>query len=238
MGRTVVVTQGNFLPWRGWFALLARADAWVVLDGVQFTRRDWRSRNRIKTPRGPAWLSVPVQVSGRFHQAVEEARIADPGWAGAMLGAIAAAYRPAAHFAEVFPWLAAQLRAAAAEPLLSRANEGLTRAVAARLGLGPEVLRDRALLPPEALRAMDASERLAALAAAAGATRYLTGPAARAYLDPSPFRRRGIALDWMDYGPCPPYPQPWGPFLPGMSVVDLLLNAGPAAPALLGGARP
>ena len=231
--RTAVVTQSNYLPWRGWFDMLRQADVLVLLDSVQYTRRDWRNRNRIKTAQGPAWLTVPVEVKGRYHQAVDETRIMGTAWAAEHLRAIALAYRRAAHFDAEFPWIERALTAAAQEPLLTAANESLIRAVMARLGLDRPVLRDAALLPRETLPGLDPSERLAALAEAAGAKRYLSGPAAKAYLDPAPFERRGIEIAWMDYGGYPEYPQPWGGFEPAVSVIDLILNTGDEAPSLL-----
>lgn len=234
MGRRIVVTQSNYLPWRGWFDMLRQADGLVLLDSVQFTRRDWRNRNRIKTAQGAIWLTVPVEVSGRFAQAVDETRIQAPGWAEAHLRSIALAYARAPHFAEAFPWLEATLRGVAAEPMLTRVNEALIQALCGRLDLSLPIQRDAELLPRDALPAFDPSERLAALTEAAGGQRYLSGPAARAYLDPAPFERRGIAVEWMDYGGYPDYPQLWGTFEPAVSVIDLILNTGPAAARYLG----
>lgn len=234
MARTIVVTQSNYLPWRGWFDMLRQADGLVLLDSVQYTRRDWRNRNRIKTAHGPAWLTVPVEAKGRFHQAVDETRITAPGWAEEHLRGIALAYARAPHFGTAFPWLEAQLRAVAEEPLLTRVNEALIRAFCQRLGLGLPITRDADLLPRDALPGLDPSERLAALTEAAGGTRYISGPAAKAYLDPAPFTRRNIEVAWMDYSGYPEYPQLWGEFEPAVSVVDLLLNLGEDAPRYLG----
>ena len=234
MARTIVVTQSNYLPWRGWFDMLRQADGLVLLDSVQFTRRDWRNRNRIKTAQGPIWLTVPVEAKGRYDQAVDETRISDYGWAEAHLRSIALAYARAPHAPAVLPWLQEQLRAVAAEPLLTRVNETLIRALCLRLGLGLPITRDGDLLPRAELPGLDPSERLAALAAAMGATRYVSGPAAQAYLDPAPFARRGIAVAWMDYSGYPEYPQLYGAFAPAVSVVDLLLNLGDDAPRYLG----
>jgi hypothetical protein len=103
-----------------------------------------------------------------------------------------------------------------------------------RLAIDRPVLRDGVLIPREALPAMDPSERLAALAQAVGADRYLSGPAAKAYLDPAPFARRNIKVAWMDYVGYAAYPQPWGEFEPAVSVIDLILNTGPEAAAMIG----
>lgn len=233
MSRTIIVTQSNYLPWRGWFDVLRQGDALVLLDSVQFTRRDWRNRNRIKTPQGLAWLTVPVEVKGRYSQAVDETRIQDPGWAEAHLRSIALAYARAPHFATEFPWLEREIRAVAQEEMLSRVNEALIRAVCARLGIARPITRDVDVVPREELVAMEPSERLAALTQAMGGTRYISGPAAQAYLDLEPFRRRGIEVSWMDYSGYPPYPQLWGDFEPAVSIVDLLLNTGDDAARLL-----
>jgi hypothetical protein len=234
MAKTVIVTQSNYLPWRGWFDMLRQADALVLLDSVQYTRRDWRNRNRIKTAQGPQWLTVPVDVKGRYLQAVDEAHITGPDWAAEHLRAIALAYRRAACFEAEFPWIERALLAVAEEPLLTTVNESLIRAVMQRLAIDRPVLRDGVLIPREALPAMDPSERLAALAQAVGADRYLSGPAAKAYLNPMPFARRNIKVAWMDYVGYAAYPQPWGEFEPAVSVIDLILNTGDAAPTLLG----
>jgi hypothetical protein len=234
MRRTAVVTQSNYLPWRGWFDMVRHADVLVLLDSVQYTRRDWRNRNRIKTAQGLQWLTVPVEVKGRYLQTVDETRIAGTGWAAEHLRAIIMAYRRAARFDAEFPWIERALTALADEQLLTTVNESLIRAIMARLAIDRPVLRDGALLPRETLLSLDRSERLAALAEAAGADRYLSGPAAKAYLDPVPFTRRGIELAWMDYEGYPAYPQVSGRFEPAVSVLDLILNTGDAAPGLLG----
>jgi hypothetical protein len=229
MARTIVVTQSNYLPWRGYFDMFRSADEVILLDSVQYTRRDWRNRNQIKTASGLAWLTVPVEVSGRYHQAVDETRIAGAGWADQHRRAIDLAYRKAPHFAAQGAWLSALLGEAARHARLTDLNEELLRALCGRLGITVPIGRCTEVLERAALAAMDPSERLAALAEARGATRYLTGPAARAYLDPAPFVARGIEVAWMSYAGYPDYPQLWGAFEPRVSIVDPLLNLGEAA---------
>ncbi len=233
MTRTVVITQSNYLPWRGYFDMLRSADEVILLDSVQFTRRDWRNRNRIKTASGPVWLTVPVEVKGRYHQAIDETRISDPDWASAHRRSIELAYRRAPFQAEIGPWLDDLLASVAGEPMLSAINRTLLRAICAKLGLAIPFRNCTDLLPREAMQAMDPTERLVRLAEAAGATRYLSGPAAKAYLDPAPFTALGIEVAWMSYAGYPDYPQLWGEFEPAVSVVDLLFNTGAEAPRFL-----
>jgi hypothetical protein len=231
--KTVVITQSNYIPWRGYFDLLRLADEVVLLESVQFTRRDWRNRNRIKTAQGAKWLSIPVEVSGRYLQAIDETRIADSTWAEAHRRAIEPAYRNAACYGDVAPWLFDLMREAAAEIMLSAVNARLIRAICERLGINAKISRDAAVVGRERLREMEANQRLLALAKALGATLYLSGPMAHAYLDIEQFRREGIEVEWMSYDGYPDYPQLWGTFEPHVSIIDLLLNTGADAPRYL-----
>ncbi|MGB9365890.1 MAG: WbqC family protein [Xanthobacteraceae bacterium] len=234
MPKTVVITQSNYLPWRGYFDLLQSADEIVLLDSVQYTRRDWRNRNRIKTAHGLEWLTVSVETKGQFSQAIDETRISDPAWAAQHIRTIELAYARAAHFREVSPWLFALLRSVADEPFLSQVNERLLRELCAVLGIRQTIRRCTDVIERDALRAMQPTERLVAIASALEATRYITGPAARDYLDTGQFAAAGIDVVWMAYDGYPEYSQLWGGFEPHVSIVDLVLNVGAAeAPRFL-----
>jgi hypothetical protein len=233
VSKVVVITQSNYLPWRGYFDLLRSADDVVLLDSVQYTRRDWRNRNAIKTPQGTAWLTIPVEAKGRYLQAIDETFIADPDWSRRHCRSIELAYRHAAYYEQAAPWLFGLLDSLATEQSLSAVNEQTIRAICDRLGIHVGIRRCTDLLPRAKLRDLEANDRLIALAKELGATRYLSGPAAQAYLNIDRFRAEGIEVAWMDYSGYPPYPQLWGEFTPHVSVVDLLLNTGPEAPRYL-----
>jgi hypothetical protein len=234
MPRTVAILQSSYIPWRGYFDIIRRADEFLTFDVVQYTRRDWRNRNIIKGPNGAQWLTVPVDVKGRYGQAIDETRIADSGWAEQHLRAIDFNYRQAGAYGEVFPWLADTLREAGKEAFLTQSNHHLLTAVCDRLGLRTPIRRATELLPRESLISMDPTERLLQLCLAAGGTTYLSGPSARSYLDVEKFSDAGVAITWMDYSAYQPYPQCKGPFLPQVSIVDLLLNCGTGARDYLG----
>jgi len=117
---------------------------------------------------------------------------------------------------------------AARHARLTDLNEDLLRAFCRRNGVAILIRRCTEVLDRAALAAMNPSERLAALAASRGASRYLTGPATRAYLDPAPFAARGIEVAWMSCNGYPEYSQLWGAFEPRVSIVDPLLNLGDA----------
>jgi hypothetical protein len=233
MAKTVVITQTNYLPWRGYFDLLRSADEFVLLDCVQYTRSDWRNRNLIKTKYGIKWLTIPVKTKGRFKQAIEETEIADRDWAESHLRAIDYAYGAAHFHAEVAAWLSDLLVTVAKERMLSQVNEYTLRAIGERLGIKTCWRRCEDIIERKHLRRMEASERLVEIAKAIGADRYLTGPRASAYLDLGRFRAAGIEVVWMDYDGYRPYPQLWSGFEPRVSIVDLLFNTGPGAPGYL-----
>ncbi len=232
--RTVVITQSNYLPWRGYFDMIRQADLLILLDSVQYTRRDWRNRNRIKTVSGPTWITIPIEVKGLHGQSIDETRVADRSWSHTHRRAIELAYRRASAFDSVFGWFDGLMAPVADEQLLSRVNETLLGAICGRLGIHTPIRRCTDVIDRQTLCAMNTSQRLVEIAAAVGAERYLTGPAARDYLDVSAFATRGIEVAWMSYADYPVYPQLWGAFEPHVTIVDLLLNCGDAAADFLG----
>lgn len=233
MGKSIVITQSNYIPWRGYFDMLRSVDQVILLDSVQFTKRDWRNRNRIKTPNGPLWLTIPVEVKGRYSQAIDETQISDPSWTSAHIRSIELSYRRAAHFETIFPWLVNLLQSVASETHLARINERLIRELCLHLDIRVPIHRCSEILNRNALQAMAPTERLLELCIAVGATRYVSGPAAKNYLDIQMFQRHGIEVSWMDYSGYEAYPQLWGAFDPSLSIVDLLLNTGPNAKQFL-----
>jgi hypothetical protein len=218
--RTAIV-QSNYIPWKGYFDLINHVDHFVLLDEVQYTRRDWRNRNRIKTASGPRWISIPVQTRGRYEQRIDETRIADAGWRRSHWSAIEQAYRAAPHFASV---------AAALEPLyaeldaelLSEVNFAFLCQLRDMLGIDTPITWST-----DYETRADRSQRLLDICLATGATEYVSGPLARDYLDVAAFAAAGVAVAWFDYTGYPPYPQLHGAFEHGVSAIDLLFCAGP-----------
>lgn len=231
--KTVAITQSNYLPWRGYFDLIGSADELILLDSVQYTRRDWRNRNLIKTPTGLSWLTIPVDVKGKYLQSIDETRVSDPGWARSHMRSIELNYKQAPYFDEVSTWLFTELAAVEAEGLLTNINQHLVSAICRKLQIKAPIRHCCELLDRARLAEVEASERVIQLCRAAGATRYLSGPAARSYLDSARFANFDIEVVWMDYAGYPDYPQLWGAFEAKVSVVDLLLNTGPEAPEFL-----
>lgn len=218
--KTVAIVQSNYIPWKGYFDLIGLADEFILFDDVQYTRRDWRNRNRIKGPSGPIWLTIPVQVKGKYHQKIKETVIGDPAWNRRHWKTLAHNYTQTRHFAEFRPVLE-ELYLGSSERSLSRVNHRFITAICRMLSIDTTISwsMDYDL-------AEGKTERLVSLCRGAGATEYISGPAARVYLDESLFRQEGIAVRWMDYSGYPPYRQLYPPFEHHVSIVDLILNEG------------
>ena len=221
--KVVAIVQSNYIPWKGYFDLINAVDEFILYDVVQYTRRDWRNRNLIKTRDGLRWLTIPVQVKGRYVQTIDETRISDPAWPRHHLEAIRHSYRRAPFFDHYEPVLREMYRDDS--DLLSDVNERFLRAVCEFLGITTVISRASAYT-----RVPGRNEQLVALCRESGASRYLSGPSARGYLDEALFEGAGVRVEWMDYADYPEYPQLFPPFEHGVSVIDLILNVGPAAP--------
>lgn len=222
--RTVAIVQSNYVPWKGYFDLIRSVDEFILYDEVQYTRRDWRNRNRIKTPVGIQWLTIPVEVSGRYHQAISETRIADASWAKRHWKTLTQSYGRAPGFPEFSPMLEGFYSTTATDQL-SVVNEALLRIVCGALGIQTKFRQSSAF----SLDVDDPTERLVSICRQACATTYLSGPAARSYLDEARFHDAGIDVAWMSYEGYPEYSQLHGPFDHRVSVLDLLFNTGARA---------
>lgn len=221
--KRVAIVQSSYIPWKGYFDLIRAADEFILLDEVQFTKRDWRSRNRIKTKDGLAWLSVPVQTRGRYLQRIADVEVADPSWGPRHWQAIRSAYARTPGFAAYAPRIEA-LYASPGTTSLSRINHAFITTICELVGI------DTPIRWSSEYTARDGrNERLVDLCLAAGATEYLSGPNARGYLDAERFAAAGIAVRFADYGGYPEYPQPYPPFEHAVTALDLLFCAGPHA---------
>jgi WbqC-like protein family len=224
--KRLVILQSNYLPWLGYFDLMRRADMFVILDVVQYTKNDWRNRNRIRTPQGPHWLTIPVNFSLSAATPIDEVQVAKHDWADKHIDLLRQFYRRSGAYVQESPWLFEELNSLAAEPLLSKINTCLLTKIAKRLGIGTPVAHSSSVLDRDELIAMGSNERLLALCAELGATHYLSGPAAKAYLDVERFAASGVQVEWMSYEGYAPYAQAGEGFEPRLSVVDALLNLG------------
>lgn len=217
------IVQPSYIPWRGYFDLIRRVDLFVFYDDVQYDRRGWRNRNRIKTSQGTRWLTIPVHARGAQVEGVpiHRIRMAGDQWPREHLQALRRAYGKAPHFAEYEEWLERVYTAPPA--LLADFTIALTQDVASFLGIGTRFIRSSELGASGAK-----TDRLLDVLQKAGATHYLSGPSARAYLDEDQFASAGVVLEWMEYR-YSDYPQLHPPFDQHVSVLDLLFMTGSRA---------
>ena len=220
----LAAVQSSYIPWKGYFDVIDHVDEFVFLDDVQYTRRDWRNRNRIKLGGELHWLTIPVEVKGRYHQRIDETRIADGSWVGKHWKTLVQAYRRAPHFEETAELLEPLYEAHGKTERLTDVNTAFVTAICNHLAIGT-----RLSMSTEYETADEPSQRLLDLCLALGADEYVSGPSARAYLDVERFRRAGVSVSFADYSRYGEYEQLGGPFEHGVSVVDLLFNTGPAA---------
>ena len=226
-GRRVAIVQSNYVPWRGYFDLIASVDEFILLDDAQYTRRDWRNRNRIKTANGTRWLSIPVEVSGRYTQSIRETRIAVDDWSRRHWDLIRSTYSSSPAF-DVYADLVRELYASAPSPFLSDINRHFLERINEALGIDTPLVDSRVYGPSGTK-----DERLLDLCRKAGAAEYVSGPSARSYLDERRFEAGGVQVIWFDYGPYPEYDQIHPPFIPEVSILDVLLCGGADAPSLV-----
>lgn len=221
--KCVAIVQSSYIPWKGYFDLIRAADQFVLLDDVQFTKRDWRSRNRIKTKDGGTWLSIPVQTKGRYLQRIDEVRISDPDWGARHWDTIRRSYARTPYFDTYAP-IVQPLYERPISDRLSEVNYAFITTVCRCLGITTPIGWSSAYRTRAAR-----NERLIDICHAVGATDYLSGPSAASYLDDAAFRAAGIAIHIADYRGYPEYPQPHPPFDHAVSALDLLFCTGPAA---------
>ncbi len=230
MTRKIAILQSNYIPWKGYFDLIAAVDEFILYDDMQFTTRDWRNRNRVKTPQGPQWITVPV--GNDRNRRIRDVTLEDASWQAKHWKTLEQNYARAPHFAEVAGWL---------EPIylreththLSALNRRLIEAVARYLGIRTTIRNSWDYDLGEGK-----TERLVHLCRQAGGTEYVSGPSARDYIEPQRFAEAGVALTWFEYAGYPEYPQLWGPFEHAVSVLDLLFNCGQEAPRYMKHVRP
>lgn len=218
--KKIAILQSNYIPWKGYFDMIAAVDEFILYDDMQYTRRDWRNRNQIKTSQGVQWLTVPVRVKGKYDQKIRDTEIDGTDWAVTHWKALAQNYRKAPHFDEIAAWLE-PLYLAQTYTNVSQLNRQFIESICDYLGIKTVISNswDYKLLDGK-------TERLADLCKQAGGSEYISGPAAKDYIDESVFTDMGIKLTWFDYNGFKEYPQLWGEFAHGVTILDLLFNCG------------
>ena len=232
------ILQSGYIPWLGYFDLINQADVFVFLDDVQWTTRDWRNRNRIRTPQGWSWLTVPVKLERTyFEYDIKDVEIDSSGsWQKKHLGTLRSWYKKAPHFDEVYPLFDSIL--SKKQKFVIDLNYDLLFAICDYI----ELKETRFLFSQEMTISREARKTgklLAIIEEIGGVTTYISGPSANAYLEESEFEAKGIKVEWHNYHH-PYYKQnTWGSniFIPYLSIVDLLFNHGKESLGILSGSK-
>jgi hypothetical protein len=199
-------------------------DEFIIYDTAQFTKNDWRNRNRIKTVDGLRWLTVPVMTAGRFGQTIQETQVVDSRWAAKHWRSLSQSYEHAPYWRKYRDRFAEVYRTCSGLRLLTEINQAFIGTIVSELNIPTRISR-----ASDYEFNGDQTGRLVALCRLFGATSYISGPRGRSYLNLSLFAEAGIDVEFMNYSAYSPYPQLHGAFEPAVTILDLLFNVGPEA---------
>lgn len=220
--KRVAILQSCYIPWKGYFDLINSVDEFVFYEDVQYTRQDWRNRNLIKTVSGKQWLTIPIQA--RFGQTIAQTRVSDSRWIRKHWHALCTNYGRSPFFDYYVDGLSKMYERAAELEFLSQINRLFIGEICDFLGV-----KTRLSLSSKYSLNGDKTERLVGICRQLQAQSYLTGPAAKAYIQDELFSAQNIQLLFMDYSGYPEYPQLYPPFEHGVTILDLLFSTGPNA---------
>ena len=216
--KKIAILQSNYIPWKGYFDMIASVDEFILYDDVQFTKNDWRNRNQIKTSQGVQWLTIPVGQN--IDRRIRDVELLNSNWQSKHWKTLESNYRRSAHFDEIAT-LFEPLYMQRQHSYLSILNRELVEIICAYLGIKTKISYswDYDLVGGK-------TERLVNLCKQAGGSEYISGPSAKDYVEEHLFTEQGIKISWFDYAGYTEYPQCWGDFVHGVSILDLLFNCG------------
>jgi hypothetical protein len=227
--KRIAISQSNYVPWKGYFDMISRVDEFILYDDMQFTRRDWRNRNQIRTAQGVHWLTIPVTSKNKYFELIKNIQISDPSWAEKHWKTIHLSYRRAPYFAQFSPAIESMYALASKEELLSKINYIFINGLNGLLGINTPLKWSM-----DYESGVGKTERLISLCMQSSATNYLSGPSAKNYIENEAFKTAGVTLEWMDYSRYPVYAQRFsGEFVHEVSVLDVIFNCGDQAPSMV-----
>lgn len=226
----VAINQSNYVPWKGYFDIIHDVDVFLFYDDVQYTKNDWRNRNQVKTRTGLQWLTIPTGTD--LKRRICDVCIESNNWQRKHWQTLTQLYGKAPFFRDYTPFLT-EVYIEREWRNLSELNQFLIRTIAHEF-LGIRTPMHQASEFPST---GTSQERVLSLLKAVQADVYVSGPAAKAYLDAERFRNAGIQVVWKDYSEYPEYPQFHPPFQHTVTILDLLFHAGPRAPFYIWGWR-
>lgn len=218
--KKIVITQSNYIPWKGYFDSIAISDEFVIYDDMQYTKRDWRNRNIIKTNNGLKWLTIPVEVKGKFFQKIKDTKISDKNWNINHLSTLKHNYKNSNKFNEVKDFIE-DLYFNATQNYLTEINVHFLTELSKYLKI-----KQNFKFSSEFNLSEDRNQRLVDICLKLNGNQYFSGPAARNYMNESLFEKSGIEVIYFDYSGYKEYEQLYPPFEHGVSILDLIFNMG------------
>lgn len=218
--KKIVITQSNYIPWKGYFDSIAISDEFVIYDDMQYTKRDWRNRNIIKTNNGLKWLTIPVEVKGKFFQKIKDTKISDKNWNINHLSTLKHNYKNSNKFNEVKDFIE-DLYFNATQNYLTEINVHFLTELSKYLKI-----KQNFKFSSEFNLSEDRNQRLVDICLKLNGNQYFSGSAARNYMNESLFEKSGIEVIYFDYSGYKEYEQLYPPFEHGVSILDLIFNMG------------
>lgn len=213
--KKVAILQSNYIPWKGYFDIINSVDTFIIYDEVQYTKNDWRNRNQINSKQGLQWITIPVRVQS-LDQKICETKVSFPKWNKKHWNTIVTNYGKSPNFKKYkgrFESLYLEMET----DLLSEINLQFIKSINEVLGIDTEIIDSR-----ELDLSGDKNERLIDAVKKVGGELYLSGPAAKSYLDESLFSEEGVIVEWQSYQGYPDYYSIHNNFSHNISIIDLL----------------
>jgi hypothetical protein len=218
--KKILITQSNYIPWKGYFDNISKTDVFIVYDDMQYTKRDWRNRNLIKTSKGLKWLTIPVDVKGKYFQKINQTKISDNKWNRSHLDLLKQTYKNARSYKDVIDWIE-QMYMNCNSQYLTEINIYFIMEFMSFLNIETEIKysSEYKLNDDRNLRLIDICKEI-------NGTDYYTGAAAKSYMDESLFQDNKIKVHYFNYSNYPQYSQLYDGFEHGVSILDLIFNEG------------
>ncbi len=221
--KTIAILQSAYIPWKGYFDIINLADEFILYEDVQYTKNDWRNRNLIKTTQGSQWLTIPVH--GSLSVLLKDTQVSSHHWVVKHLKTITNHYSKAKYFNQYEKIFISLYEKCKEEVLLSEINFLFIKTICEILMIKTKINWSMEY-SDETHGILDKTQRVIALCKAAKATRYISGPAGRNYINENLFREANIELFYMNYSDYPTYDQLYGEFIHQLSIIDLIFNTG------------
>jgi WbqC-like protein family len=218
--KKIYITQSNYIPWKGFFDAINQVDEVIIYDEMQFTKRDWRNRNLIKTSQGLQWLTIPVETKNKYFQKIIDVKIADKNWTKNHWKSLQINYSKTKCFSSEKDFIN-QLYANSKYDFLHEINLHFIEEIKKYLKISTPIIPSVFIND-----ALEKNERLIEICKKRNATNYFTGAAAKAYLNENLFSENNIKVHYFDFENYPEYKQLFGNFHHHVSILDLIFNEG------------